>query len=169
MKELEIEELIEIAAWEINQRKARDERLDGWVLPEGRAEPLRNEVRDRLKDALKKAEALEKALHPLMMMADEIPFHGMSLLIKDAYSDANYAVTRCSIALNERLPAQRRGMPYHQDAVELAASLFSSPTRKETLEVAARIIEAAGLSDDYTTEAAHRWWADYRKAEQQGK
>ncbi|WP_303289569.1 hypothetical protein [Marinobacter sp. SS5-14b] len=163
MKCAELEQHINAAADYLKEKKARDEHLDGWeMLAPGQSRPLRNETRDRLKDALKKAEALESELYPLMLSAHDLPFLGMTKLILEAYSGANQATTCCRLALEERLPGQRRGMPYHKSAVRLAASFFQSPKRKETLEAARKIIVAAGLSDDYTTEAAHKWWKEIR-------
>lgn len=142
----------------IRAKKANDEMLDGWAQEEGQHQPLRNEVRDRLKDALKKAEALEKELYPLMMMADELPFHGMDRLIHEAFNGAIEASTSCRLALSERLPEQRRGKPYHLIAVKLALAV--DETRAPT--IAEEIIRLAGLGE-YSDQSMANWLRDAKK------
>jgi hypothetical protein len=172
MTDEELEKWIEGCASYLKEKIAQDDEFERRVAREGEALPLRTETKSRLEDALKKAKALQKSLYPLALQARDHPFPGMERQINKAYDAATDSVVACTLALSDSLPKpgdRRLQYRYHHSAVTLAAACFSEPKRKETLDVAARIIEAAGLEDDYSTEAAHKWWAEYRKNEVKSK
>lgn len=156
----------------IRQKQTQDQEFERRDVQDGEAFPLRTATKDRLTDALKKAESLESALYPLLMQAKDLPFDGMEKLISDAFRGASDTVMACKLALSDSLPRpgdRRLQYRYHHIAVTLAAAYFPEPKRKETLELAIKIIQASGLDDGYSTEAAHKWWSEYRKSEKDSK
>tara|TARA_Y100001933_G_scaffold245033_1_gene275441 strand:- start:2003 stop:2521 length:519 start_codon:yes stop_codon:yes gene_type:complete len=172
MTDEELEKWIEGCADYLKEKISRDDEFERRVVREGEALPLRTETKSRLEDALQKAEALQKSLYPLALQARDNPFPGMERQINKAYDAATDAFVACTLALSDSLPSpgdRRLQYRYHRSAVKLAAAFFSEPKRKQTLEVAHQIIQAAALDDGYSTEAAHKWWADYRKADEKGK
>jgi len=172
MTDAELEKWIQGCADYLKDKIAQDDEFERRVAREGEALPLRTETKSRLEDALKKAEALQKSLYPLALQARDTPFPGMEKQINKAHDAATDAVLACTLALSNSLPRpgdRSLQYRYHHAAVTLAAACFSEPKRKETLNVAAKIIDAAGLDDGYSTEAAHKWWAEYRKNEAKSK
>ena len=172
MTDEELEKWIQGCADYLKEKISQDNEFERRVARDGEALPLRTETKSRLEDALMRAKALEKSLYPLAIQARNSPFPGMERHINKAYDAATDAVVSCTLALSDSLPKpgdRSLQYRYHHSAVTLAASYFSEPKRKETLELAHKIILAAGLSDNYSTEAAHKWWADFRKAQNQSK
>lgn len=157
----EVKKWIHDSAEYLKEKMAWDDEFERRKPREGEALSLRAETKSRLEDCLKQAKTLQESLYPLLMKADDNPFPGMPSQIHRAYESATDSVVACTLALDESLPKpgnRRLQYRYHRSAVKLAAALFAEPNRKETLLAAEKIIQAAGLDDNYTSEAAQKWW-----------
>lgn len=159
-----LEQWIAECADSLREKQRRDQELERRQPEEGEAFALRADVKDRLQDALKSAEKLQKKLYPLMMQARDIPFEGMEKRIVEAWKGANDSWLACTLALSDSLPKPGNialKYRYHRSAAELAVAIDDKNARR----IAARIIEVAGLEEDYSEQSMDNWLSDARKAE----
>lgn len=156
MTQTSADEWIKESAEYIKQKKARDAYFEGRELKDGQELTLRDEIKEQLKDIIKKAEALHTALMPLRCKVDlhDIPFHSLQAHILKAWDGTLNALVESRIALQESIPLPRtREKPYHQTAVRLAVSFNSGPGAREMAKL---IIEASDL-EDYSEAALTGW------------
>lgn len=129
----------------IREKQTRDSFTEGRELAEGQAQNKRDELKEKLETAVKKADAAVDALAPLHreLQLGLVQFDGMATRISEAWDSALNVQTECRLALTEALPSPRtREMDLHQAAVRLAVSYDSGPGARS---MALNIMAESGL------------------------
>ncbi|MCL1488437.1 MULTISPECIES: hypothetical protein [unclassified Marinobacter] len=163
MSELDRKKWVIDAAEYLHEKRRRDELADGRQLLPGEAQNKREELKGKLETALRKSDALVKALEPLhrelQLGLDQ--FGSMADRINEAWNSALQAQTECRIALTDTLPAARtREMKLHQAAVRLAVA-YEPGTGASSL--AREIMTEAGL-DEPGQSTLTRWIEEARQS-----
>src|SRR5690554_5032365 len=93
----------------IREKQARDNFNEGRELADGQAQNKREELKEKLETALKKADAAVDALAPLHkeLQLGLVQFDGMATRIGDAWDSALTVQRECRLALTETLPTPR--------------------------------------------------------------
>jgi hypothetical protein len=159
--ESELDKWITGSAEYLKEKMVWDDEFERRAAREGEALPLRTETKSRLEDALKHAKALEKTLLPLVSQARYNPFPGMEKQIHQAWEGAGDAVLACTLALTNSLPQpgnRKLQYRYHRSAANLAVAFDDKNARS----IAGRIIEAAGLAEDYSEQSMDNWLKEVR-------
>ncbi|MDS1310508.1 hypothetical protein [Marinobacter xiaoshiensis] len=157
----EIEKWIQDSAKYLREKQSRDVEFEGRELGEGQSQTLRDEIKLKLEVACQKAKALQDALYPLVMQAQNLPFNGMEKHIAEANDAACKTWVACTLALNDTLPRPRsRAMQYHQAAARLAVAMDRGRAARG---ITKRIIEESGLGADYSEQSLDNWLREARK------
>jgi uncharacterized protein YecE (DUF72 family) len=159
--ESELDKWVTGSAEYLKEKMVWDDEFERRAAREGEALPLRTETKSRLEDALKRAKALKKSLYPLVIQARDNSFPGMETKINKAYDAATDAVVACTLALTDSLPQpgnRTLQYRYHRSAVNLAIAFDDKNARS----IAGRIIEAAGLAEDYSEQSMDNWLKEIR-------
>ncbi|MGO3692824.1 hypothetical protein [Marinobacter sp.] len=131
----------------IRDKQARDNFTEGRELSSGQVQNKRDELKEKLETAIKKADAAVEALAPLhrelQLGLDQ--FGTMATRISEAWNSALQVQTECRLALSETLPNPRtREMDLHQAAARLAVAYDSGPGARS---MALNIMVEAGLNE----------------------
>ena len=129
----------------IREKATRDAFAEGRQLLPGQAQTKREELREKLETALRRADATIEALGPLhrelQLGLDQ--FGEMADRISEAWNCALNVQAECAMALNDTLPpARTREMELHQTAVRLAVAYDPGPGARS---LALEVMAAAGL------------------------
>ncbi|PAV27398.1 hypothetical protein CF392_00895, partial [Tamilnaduibacter salinus] len=161
MDDQKLEQEIKGCAEYLKEKQSQDAEFEGSSLLPGEALSLRDETKLKLEESLRKAEALEKNLLPLVLSVRDIPFDGIERHVNQAFKAASNAVVECRLALLESVPRPpTKKKRYHKSAALLAVAI--SPG-EEARRIATRIIQKANLDDDYSERSMTNWLKEARE------